>query len=60
LSFGLGTLPNLLAMGLFAEQIKQFVQQQSVRNLAGMLLIVFGIWSLWPVVMGLIVAVAAG
>ncbi|HED33506.1 MAG TPA: sulfite exporter TauE/SafE family protein [Gammaproteobacteria bacterium] len=60
LSFGLGTLPNLLAMGLFAGQIKRFVQQQTVRNLAGMLLMVFGIWSLWPVVMALMAEVASG
>jgi len=47
LSFGLGTLPNLLAMGLFANQLKQFVQKQAVRNLAGGLVIVFGLWSLF-------------
>jgi len=47
LSFGLGTLPNLLAMGLFANQLKQFVQKQVVRNLAGGLVILFGLWSLF-------------
>jgi len=45
LSFGLGTLPNLLAMGLFAEQLRQFVQKQAVRNLAGGLVMLFALWS---------------
>lgn len=47
LSFGLGTLPNLLAMGLFANQLKQFVQKQAVRSLAGGLVILFALWSLF-------------
>ncbi len=47
LSFGLGTLPNLLAMGLFASQLKRFVQKQAVRNLAGGLVILFALWSLF-------------
>jgi len=47
LSFGLGTLPNLLAMGLFANQLKQFVQKQAVRNMAGGLVILFALWSLF-------------
>jgi len=47
LSFGLGTLPNLLAMGLFANQLKAFVQKQAVRNLAGGLVILFALWSLF-------------
>ncbi len=47
LSFGLGTLPNLLAMGFFANRLKQFVQKQAVRNLAGGLVILFSLWSLF-------------
>ena len=47
LSFGLGTLPNLLAMGFFAERLKQFVQKQAVRNMAGGLVILFALWSLF-------------
>ncbi|MCW8934851.1 MAG: sulfite exporter TauE/SafE family protein [Gammaproteobacteria bacterium] len=47
LSFGLGTLPNLLAMGFFANQLKQFVQKQAVRNLAGGLVILFAVWSFY-------------
>ncbi len=53
LSFGLGTLPNLLAMGLFANQLKQFVQKQAVRSLAGGLVILFALWSLFLALRGL-------
>ncbi len=52
LVFGLGTLPNLLAMGLFANQLRQFVQHQGVRQLAGLLVIAFGVWNLWLVIRG--------
>lgn len=45
LSFGLGTLPNLLAMGFFANQLKLFVQKQTVRNLAGGVVILFATWN---------------
>jgi len=46
LSFGLGTLPNLLAMGLFANQLKLFVQKQSVRYLAATMVILFALWNI--------------
>lgn len=54
LSFGLGTLPNLMAMGLFANQLKQFVQRQAVRYMAGGLVILFALWSLWLVYRSLV------
>jgi len=41
LSFGLGTLPNLLLMGVFASTLTQFIQQAWVRQVAGMLIMVF-------------------
>ncbi len=44
LSFALGTLPNLLAMGLFAHQIKSFMQHAMVRRLAGATVIAFALW----------------
>lgn len=49
LSFGAGTLPNLLAMGVFASKLKFFVQQQGVRYFAGGMVICFALWSLWLV-----------
>ena len=41
LSFGLGTLPNLLLMGVFAASLNQFIQQAWVRQIAGVLIMVF-------------------
>jgi sulfite exporter TauE/SafE len=46
LAFGLGTLPNLLAIGLFWESIKGWVQSQRVRLTAGGLVAAFGIYGL--------------
>ncbi len=46
LSFGLGTLPNLLAMGLFANQLKLFVQKQAVRYMAGAIVMMFAVWNI--------------
>ena len=41
LSFGLGTLPNLLLMGVFASTLSQFIQQAWVRQIAGVMIMVF-------------------
>jgi len=46
-SFGLGTLPNLLAMGLLAGALRQWLRQPAVRYLAGMLVMGFGIYVIW-------------
>lgn len=46
LAFGLGTLPNLLAMGLFARQLKSFMQNKAVRTIAGLVVAGFGVWGL--------------
>jgi sulfite exporter TauE/SafE len=46
LAFGLGTLPNLLGMGLFARQIQPFMQQLWVRRAAGLMVAAFGVWGL--------------
>lgn len=46
LAFGLGTLPNLLAMGLFAQQLRGFLQQRWVRRAAGLMVAGFGVWGL--------------
>ncbi|HEY9100025.1 MAG TPA: sulfite exporter TauE/SafE family protein [Thiobacillus sp.] len=46
LAFGLGTLPNLLGMGLFARQIQPFMQQRWVRRGAGLTVAGFGVWGL--------------
>ncbi len=46
LAFGLGTLPNLLAIGLFWEGIKGWVQSPRVRLMAGLLVAMFGVYGL--------------
>lgn len=46
LAFGLGTLPNLLGMALFARQIQPFMQRPWVRRLAGLTVAGFGVWGL--------------
>jgi len=46
LAFGLGTLPNLLGMGLFARQIQPFMQQRWVRRGAGLTVAGLGVWGL--------------
>ena len=47
LFFGLGTLPNLLAMGLFANQLRAWTSNIRVRQAAGSLVMVFGAWTLY-------------
>lgn len=46
LAFGLGTLPNLLAMGAFASQLKTLLQKRPVRLLAGLAVIAIGVFRL--------------
>ena len=47
LAFGLGTLPNLLAMGWFAAQLKGFLQHRGVRLVAGLLVSAWALWQLF-------------
>ena len=42
LAFGLGTLPNLLAMGLAASRMRPLIRDVRVRRIAGALIIGFG------------------
>lgn len=46
LAFGLGTLPNLLAIGLFWENIRRVAQSRRARLLAGSLVAGFGVYGL--------------
>ena len=50
LCFGLGTLPNLVAMGVFAQQLNQWVRKSGARQLAGVMVMGFGLWNLYLVV----------
>ena len=46
LAFGLGTWPVLLATGLAAERVGALLRKRSVRMAGGLLVILFGIWTL--------------
>jgi sulfite exporter TauE/SafE len=48
-SFGLGTLPALLAMGTFAAALTRWVRLPAVRQMAGALVLGFGFYQLWLV-----------
>ncbi|HXA46218.1 MAG TPA: sulfite exporter TauE/SafE family protein, partial [Burkholderiaceae bacterium] len=43
LAFGLGTLPTLLAMGMFGAQLKEWMQRPIVRTIGGMIVLCFGL-----------------
>jgi len=47
LAFGLGTLPNLLAMGWAAERLRALTRQRWVKRSAGLLVAAMGVWGLW-------------
>lgn len=42
-SFGLGTLPNLLAAGLAAESLRRFVRKPLARRIAGLAVVLLGL-----------------
>ena len=44
LAFAIGTLPNLLGIGLLADQFRKLLQKKPVRILTGLLLIGFAVW----------------
>ena len=44
LGFGLGTLPNLLLMGIFAVRIRSLTRMRWVQSLAGVLVMLLGIY----------------
>ena len=50
LSFGLGTLPNLLAMGVAAGWLSARVRERRTRQLAGLLVILFGLYFLFRLI----------
>lgn len=46
LAFGLGTLPSMLASGLFARKLSEIIRKRWFRSSAGLMMILFGVWSL--------------
>jgi len=47
LAFGLGTLPAVLASGVFAERVKQLMQLQRFRIGMSVCIMAFGLWTIW-------------
>ncbi len=45
-SFGLGTLPALLATGLLAERLRALTQREGLRRAAAVMLVVLGVWTI--------------
>jgi sulfite exporter TauE/SafE len=44
--FGLGTLPGILAAGIFARQLNVYIQHNYFRKFAGLLLMFYGSWTI--------------
>ncbi len=47
--FGLGTMPAMLATGLMAAQLRQLLARRLTQQLAGCLIILFGLFTLAPI-----------
>lgn len=47
LAFALGTLPNLLVMGVLAGAAARLARSETARRIAGVTVILFGIYTLW-------------
>lgn len=50
LAFGLGTLPAVLAAGAAAQTVTRYLQKPALRRVLALLIIGFGLWTLWPAV----------
>lgn len=46
LAFGLGTLPNLLAMGFFAIQLQSILQNKTIRLITGLLISAWAVYQI--------------
>lgn len=53
LAFGLGTLPTLLALGLFGAQLRNWMQRRPVRVISGLIVLGFGVLGLIRAASGL-------
>ena len=47
LIFGLGTWPAIFSASLLSASLMKLMQENNVRKLSGMLLICYGLWTLW-------------
>lgn len=46
-AFGLGTLPSVLATGFAAQQLGRLLQRRQIRWSFAVLVILFGLWTIW-------------
>jgi len=46
LFFGLGTLPAVMATGVFLDRLRSIVQSKSIRSGAAIMVILYGVWTL--------------
>ncbi len=51
--FGLGTLPMLVATGVFADRLRRISNRASTRRAAGALLVAFGLWTVGSALLAL-------
>ncbi|MCG8313428.1 MAG: sulfite exporter TauE/SafE family protein [Pseudomonadales bacterium] len=45
--FGIGTLPAMIGVGLFANILSDIARSKAMRSLAGIALIIYGVWTIW-------------
>lgn len=50
MAFGIGTLPAMLLGGIFSTQLREILQGKWLRTMMALVLIVFGVWTLWAAV----------
>ena len=49
LVFGLGTWPAVFSASLLSASLMKLIQHHLMRQLSGLLLISYGVWTLWAV-----------
>jgi len=47
LFFGLGTVPAMVGIGFFSSVLADFARSKTTRSVAGILMIVYGGWTIW-------------
>ncbi len=45
--FGIGTLPAMIGVGLFANILSDIARSKAMRSLAGLSLMLYGVWTIW-------------
>jgi sulfite exporter TauE/SafE len=45
--FGLGTVPAMVGIGFFSSMLADFARSKTTRSVAGILMIIYGSWTIW-------------